>query len=197
VKKLIYAIQKHNIGNIKITEEEEVLKEKRATEPGSSFLVDVKENHLDPLSGEDSPKLKQSFYQGWGRRNNTSVGTRRHEKIIFPSIQVEGNSTNSSKQGFDIFPNSTKLQKRKQSLDTEKLHPSKKRDEGNTKQQVEFDNMLHKRLEALRKALIEETRISQNYNHLIAKDATNQNKNSEETEAMPKVKVSTFSFTNF
>lgn len=191
MKKLIYAIQKHNIGNIKIAEEEEGIKDRRTTEPGCSFLVDVKENHYDPLSGEDSPKLKQSFYQGWGRRNNTSVGAKRgQEKISFPSIQVEGNSTTSSKQGFDLFPNSTKLQKRKQSFDAEKFHPSKKKEEGNSKQQQgDFDNILHKRLETLRKALIEETRISQNYNSLIAKDASNQSKTTEEQEAIPKVRI--------
>ncbi len=188
LKKLIYAIQKHNLKNDKITVEEE-LKEKRHTEQDYGYDKPPKSSVRGVLEllteGNESPRLKKMILQNLNRNNLTALNHRRGtERINFPSIQREGILTPSSQQGAIDISNSVRSHQRNQSLEGEKLN-SVRKEVRKCVPNMEVDFSLHQRLEVLRKLLVEETRISQNYSEMAADQ---QRASVQEKEAFKRVR---------
>lgn len=187
LKKLIYAVQKNNLGQLKWLEDEEGSKEKRSMGTPSSVLITEprESNAIGSINTIHEDTFKQTYHQSWGRRLNSGAGFRKSgERFINPLIQVDASHNSNNTDA--TLPGTAKSQKRNQSFDMDRVNLSK---DESTPRSKEFDPVLHKRLEVLRKTLTDANFISQKYNDTVMRDMTNQNKVSKEVSMAPRVRV--------
>jgi len=185
LKKLIYAIQKHNLGAHKWVDEKRVKLKKDASP--KIYVTETQDVHNttqnDTISNDETPSVKISTLQDWRQKTHTSFGSRRaSDKFNILSLKPDLDHS-FARESPDGLPNLIKPQKRRNSTEMEErdvvLDPNE--EAINKQEQNEFDKMFHKRLEALREALVNERAISQKFNKVAANDAVSQVKTVPDT----------------
>lgn len=196
LKKLIYAIQKHNLGSNKWVEEKEKrVKLKRLSDGSPKIYVTESQDvnvtqQNETISNDETPSMKLSTLQDWRRKTQTSFGSRKpSDKFNILSIRPDIDNS-FGRESPDGLPSLIKPHKRRDSVEMEERDVVLTTKNGETtpnnkQEQNEFDKMFHKRLEALREALVNERTISQKFNKVAAHDAVSQVKTVPDT--IPKV----------
>jgi len=195
MKKLIYAIQKHNLGTHKWLEENKV-QQKRLSDGSRSPQIYVTEaaqetTQNDAISNDDTPSMKYSTMQNWRRKTQTSFGSRKASgKFNLMSMKVDDENS-FGRDSPEALPSLIKPGKRKGSAEIDEQNNNNNSIEKTEQpQQPVFDKMLHKRLEALREALVNEKAISQKFNKAAEKEAlTHHQQVKTVPDSIPKVQL--------
>ena len=187
LKKLVYALQKYNTGEVNLIKPEEDSNPKKQIEYTPLYMTEAQD-----LSGvtENTPQETDSAkkiqaYKNLTRKLRSSIGPRKSaEKVAYPLAQIDGNNTSYNGQERMAKSNAFKLSKRNQSFDVDN-QVTKDDNDSAERSLSKYNDVFHQRLEVIRKTLVEENIISQKYKDVQTININNTSKSSK--EKIPKV----------
>ena len=187
LKKLVYALQKYNTGEVNLIKPEEDPNANKQTEYTPLYMTEAQDLSgaaENTPQGVDSAKKIQT-YKNLTRKLRSSIGSRKSvEKVAYPLTQIDGNNVSYNGQERMAKSNAFKLSKRNQSFDVD--NQAMKDDNDSAERGLsKFSDVFHQRLEVIRKTLVEENIISQKYKDTQTININNMSKTSK--EKIPKV----------